>query len=92
MIKIKTTANNECFKWCLVIYSHPADNNPKKIRTFDKVFARVLDFKYIKCPDKVLDINKKKKKRIALALVFLVMTIRRKYQIYIAKKYFQETY
>ena len=65
-------------------------HHPKKV--WLKVFARVLDFKYIKCPVKVRDIHKIKKKRIALALVFLVMTIRRKYQIYIAKKYFQETY
>ena len=62
LIKIKNTANNECFKWCLLIYSHPTDHNPKRIRRFYKVFARLLDFKYIKCPVKVRDIQKIKKK------------------------------
>ena len=30
-ISIQNIHDNECFKWCLVRYSHPAQYNPKKI-------------------------------------------------------------
>ena len=45
---------------------NPADLNPKRFTTADKYFAKRLDFKDMK----------KKKKRIPLALAFLIMKIR----------------
>ena len=44
---------------------NPADHNPKRFTTADKYFAKRLDFK-----------DMKKKKRIPLALAFLIVKIR----------------
>ena len=73
LINNQNTDDNECFKWCLVRYLNPADHNPTRITKSDKDFAKRLDFKDIKFPVKMRDIHKIEKKRIPLALVFLVM-------------------
>ena len=31
LINIANLNGNECFKWCLVRYLHPADHNPKEL-------------------------------------------------------------
>ena len=62
MINIQNIDDNECFKWCLVRYSHPADNQPARIRKVSKDFARELDFKEIKFTVKIRDIHKIEKK------------------------------
>ena len=49
--------------------------NPVNHVKADKDFGKKLDFKDIRFPVKVRGIHKIKKKRITLALVFLVMKI-----------------
>ena len=66
-------------KWCLVRYLNPGDHNPRRIIKVYNDFAKRLDFKGITFPVKIRDIHKiekKKKKRVPLALAFLVMKIR----------------
>ena len=76
LINIQNVSHNECFKWCLVRDLHPTDHNPRGIRKVDKLYGDRLDFKDIKFPVKVRDIQKLKE-RISSALVFLTI-IRRK--------------
>ena len=57
MINIQNKDVNECFKWHLEGYLHPADHHPEKIRTFDEDFATELDFEDVKFPAKVGDIK-----------------------------------
>ena len=83
-INVQNIDDNECLKCCLVRYLYPADHNP------DKDFAKELDFKDIMLPVKIRYINKVKKKTV-LALVFLVIKMRKKNPIYKSKKQFQET-
>ena len=58
LINIQNIDDNECSKWCLVRYLHPADHNPIRITKSDKYFAKKLDLKEIKIPVKVRDIHK----------------------------------
>ena len=51
LINIQNIYHNECFKWCLVRYLHPADHYPARTRRFNKRFARELDFKDVKFPN-----------------------------------------
>ena len=89
-INIQNFDDNECFKWCLVRYSHPADHNPRKITRSEKLFGDELDFEDIKFPVKIKDIHKFEiKQTILLVLVFLVMKIKKKYPIYVSKKCFE---
>ena len=79
MINIEYSDDNECLKWCLVRYLNPADHHPASIRKNDKDFARKHDFKDIKFPVKIRDIQKVEKK-IASASVFLLMKIEKNSQ------------
>ena len=72
MTHIQKIDDNECFKWCLVRWVHPADQNSKRITKVDKDFAKKFDFKV-----KIRDIhNLRKKKRIISPLRFLVIKTR----------------
>ena len=71
---IQNIDDNECLKWRLVKYSHPVDHNPRRTTKADKDFTKMLKFKNIKLPVKIRQFTKLKK-RIPLALVFLVMKI-----------------
>ena len=62
LINIQNIADNDCVKWSIVRYLHPADYNPKSITNADKCFAKKLDYKDIKFPVKVRDISKIEKK------------------------------
>ena len=44
-INIQSFDDNECFKWCLLRYLHPADHNPARIRKIGKLFGDKLDFR-----------------------------------------------
>ena len=78
MINIKKNDDNECFKWCLFRYLHPADHHPARIKKADKDFSKRLDFKEKKFPVITRDIQKiEKKKRILSASVFSVIKIRK---------------
>ena len=65
MINIQNIDDNECL--------NTADPKPARITKADKDFAKKLDFKDIKFPVKIRDIDKSKKKRIPPALVLLAM-------------------
>ena len=81
LINIRNIDDNECFKWSLVIYLHLSGRNPARITKVGKYFAKRLDFKDVKFPVKIRELTKlKKKKRILLALVLLVMKIRKNIQ------------
>ena len=69
MINIQNINHNECFKRCSVRYLNPADCNSARITIADKDFSKRLDFKDIKFPE-----------RIPLALVFLVMKVKKIFQ------------
>ena len=62
MNDIQNTDDKECFKWCLVKQLHPVDHNPKRVTKADKDFAKKLDFKDIKFPVKVRDIQNVEKR------------------------------
>ena len=86
MIKIQNTEDNECFKWCLGRYLNPVDHNPRRNTKADRDFAVRLDFKDIKLPVKIKDIQKIGKKRITLALVFLAVKLKESIQSMHQKK------
>ena len=48
LISIQNTDDNKSFKWCLVRYLNPADQNQKRITKLDKVSAKRLGFIDIK--------------------------------------------
>ena len=75
-ISIQNIHDNECFKWCLVRYLHPAEYNPRKIPKADKCFTKELDFKDIKTSSQSWRYTWKLH-WILLVLVFLVMKIRK---------------
>ena len=55
-------------------YLNPPDHHPARITKAEKYFTKRLDFKDIKFPVKPRDSHKiEKKKKILLALAFLVM-------------------
>ena len=58
LIDIQNIDDNECFKWSTVRYLNPANHRPVRITKADKDFAKKNDFKGIKCPVKIKDINK----------------------------------
>ena len=69
LINIRNFDDNECFKWSLIRYVNPADRNPARIAKADKF------------PVKIRDIKKKTtEKRIPLALLFLIVKIRKNIQ------------
>ena len=71
LINIPSIDDNECFKWCLVRYLHPAVRSTGRITKADKDFAEKLDIKDTKFPIRVRDIqNIFLKKRIPSALVW----------------------
>ena len=40
LINIQNIDDNEYFKWCLIEYLHPADDNGRRITKADKDFAK----------------------------------------------------
>ena len=74
-----------------VKYLNSANHLPARITKANTDFAKKLDFKHINFPVKIRDILEIKK-RIPLALVFLVMKIRKKHQFYVSKKCYEEEY
>ena len=37
--------DNECFRWCLVTYLNPVNENPAKIKNVDEEYAKQSDLK-----------------------------------------------
>ena len=84
MINFQNADDNECFKWCLVSNLNPADHNPKTITKADNVFARTLDFKDIKFPVEIREIQKFQKKNSIDTSVFCYEN-KEKYPIYVSR-------
>ena len=76
MINIQNIDDNKFFKWYLVRYLIPADHHPAKITKAAEDFSKKLDFRDIKFPVD-LETFTILKERIQLALVFLVMKMRK---------------
>ena len=95
MINIQNTDDNECFKWCLVRCVNPTDHNLRKITKIDKDLTKRFDLKNVTFSVKIRDVHKiekkKKKKIIPLALVFLVMKIKKTYNLCIKVIFFRKT-
>ena len=77
MINIQIIDDNQCYKWRLARYLHPADHNPKIIIKADMDFIKNHDFKNVKLPVKIRDNHKIKKK---ILLTFLVMKTKKNIQ------------
>ena len=64
--------DDECFKWCLVRYLHPADHHAARIAKVDKHFPKRFDFKGIKFALNIRDIHKiEKNNSIAISVSWL---------------------
>ena len=87
MINIQNIDDNECFKWCLVRYLHPPDDNPRRIRKVDKKFAREPDLNDIKFPVKIRDIHKIEKKN-CIGIGAFGYENKVKYPIYVSRNTF----
>ena len=85
LINIQNIDDNECFKWCLVRYLHPADNHPAKIAKADRDFEKKLDFKDIKFLVKIKDIHKIEKKN-SIAISVFGDENKEKYPVFVSKK------
>ena len=57
MINIQNTDDNEYFKPSIARYLNGADRNTARITKADKKFAKKLDFKDMKFPVKITDIQ-----------------------------------
>ena len=68
----------------IVTYLYTVDHNAARIRKIDKEFEREFDFKCIKFAVKIRDIHNAGKKNVS-ALVFLVIKLGKKSNLYIKK-------
>ena len=91
MINIQNIDDDECFKWCLVRYLHPADHYPAKITKADYDFTKEPAFKDIKFPVKIRDIHKIEKKS-SIAISIFGYQNKENYQIYVSKNGCEEKY
>ena len=90
MINTQNVDDNECFKWCLLRYIHPADHHPARITKVKKDFLRYLEFTDITFPVKIRDIHKiEEKNSIGISVFFMKIrkNIESVYQKNIAKKH-----
>ena len=86
--KLNNTQNiddNECFKWCYGF----ADHNPKRITKFYKDFAKRLDFKHIKFPVKVRNIQKIEEKN-SIGLSIFCCENKEKHPMYVSNNFCEE--
>ena len=91
MVNIQNSDDNDCFKWYLLWYLHPADHNPARLTKADKYFAKRLDFKDIKCPIKIRDIQNIEKRNSIITGVSSYEN-KEKYFIYVFKKMLWKKY
>ena len=70
LINIQNIDDNECFKWFLVRYLHPADRTPARITKADKDCLKKIDFKDLKFPVNARDIHKIENKNLIDINVF----------------------
>ena len=104
LINIQNIDDNECFKWSIVRYLNPPNHHPERITKVDQGFAEKLDFKDIKFPVKIRDINKiekkkkktkkkkKKKKKKSISISVFGYENKEKHPIYVSKYCCEETH
>ena len=74
---------NECFKWSLVRYLHPADRLLRKITNVTKDFTK--SFKDIKFPVKIRD-SHNIEKQSSISISIFGYQNKEKYPIYVSSK------
>ena len=89
LINVQNIDDNEFFKWCLVRYLNSADHNPRTNTKAYKDFKNRLDFKDIKFPVKIRDIQIIEKNN-STSISLFGYEDKEKYQIYIPKKYYEK--
>ena len=89
LISIPNFDDSECFKWYVVRYLHPPDHHLAINREILNLFGDELDFKDIKCPDKINDIGKSNEKNF-IGTDDLIMKTNKKYLIYVSKNTFKK--
>ena len=90
LISIPNFDDNECFKWCVVTYLHPADHHLAINRKIPNLFGDELDFKDIKFPVKIKDISKIYENNFIGTDVFDYENKKKKYLIYVSKNTFKK--
>ena len=66
MVNIQNTKDNECLKWCIVRYLHPADHHPVGVRKINEILEYELDFEDINFQSKLKTLKNKKKNTIGI--------------------------
>ena len=89
MINIQNTDDNECFKWSIVKYLNPAYHHTVRITKADKDFAKKLDFKDIRFPFKIRDIQQIEKKN-SISIIVFGYENKEKHPTYVSKKCCEE--
>ena len=87
MINVQNTDDNECFRWCLVRYLNPADQ--EELQKLMKSLQRVFFFKDMKFPVKTRHIPKIGKKN-SISISVCGYENQEKYPIYVPKKCCEE--
>ena len=68
----------------MIRYLNTADHNPRKITKVDKYYAKRLDFKDVKFPVKIRDIDKVEKKH-SIGISLFHYENEEKYRMYVSK-------
>ena len=84
LINVQNIYDNEYFKWSIVRYLNLADRNPARITKADKDFTKKPDFKDIKLPVKIRDIQKIEKKN-SIGISVFGNENKEKHPIYVLK-------
>ena len=82
--------DNECLKWCVNRYLNTSDCNPAISTKADKDFAEKTDFKGIKFPVKIRDIQIFKKKKNFIGISVFGYENKEKHPTYVSKKCCEE--
>ena len=73
----------------MVRYLYHADYNQRRIRKVDRMFHRELDFKDIKCPVKITDIQKIENKNCIRVITIFGYKNKTKFLIYVSRTTFE---
>ena len=87
MINIHNFYDNQCFKWCLMRYLHPADHHLARISKVDIMFEKESDFTGKKFPVKKI-LTKLKKN--CISIIVFGYENREKCLLYVPKNTFKK--
>ena len=85
LINVQSTDDNECFKWCFVRYLNLADRDPARITKVDKDFTKRINFKDIKFPVIIRQIQIIEKNN-SIGISVFGYENKEKHPIYVSKK------